>query len=50
VIRSETAGGEYAVNVRMKLQSLIPGVEHAEEAKLSTTMASIHPGTRFGRE
>ena len=38
MIRSETAGGEYAVDVRMKLQSLIPGVEHAEEANLSTEM------------
>ena len=41
MIRSETAGGEYAVDVRMKQQSLIPGVEHAEEANLNTEMPGI---------
>jgi len=41
VIRSETAGGEHAVDERMKLQSLIPGVEHAEEANLGTKMPWI---------
>jgi hypothetical protein len=31
VIRSETAGGEHAVDMRVMLQALVPGVEHAEE-------------------
>jgi hypothetical protein len=34
VIRSETAGGQHAVDMMMMLQSLVPGVEHAEEADL----------------
>jgi hypothetical protein len=34
VARSEAASGDDAVNVRMMLQSLIPGMEHAEEADL----------------
>jgi hypothetical protein len=41
VIRSETAGGEHAVDVRMMLQSLVPGVQHAEEANLGTEMPGI---------
>ena len=41
MIRSETAGGEYAVDVRMMLQSLVPGVQHAEEANLGTEMPGI---------
>jgi hypothetical protein len=40
-IRSNTAGGKYTVDVRMKLQSLIPGVEHAEEAYLGPKMPWI---------
>ena len=48
MIRSETAGGEYAVDVRMKLQSLIPGVEHAEEANLSTKMPGIASDLKQG--
>ena len=38
MIRGETAGGEHAVDVRMMLQSLVPGVQHAEEANLGTEM------------
>jgi hypothetical protein len=38
MIRSETAGGKYAVDMGMKLQALIPAVEHAEEADLGTEM------------
>jgi len=40
VIRSETAGGQQAVDMRTMLQSLIPGVEHAEEADLGSKVAS----------
>jgi hypothetical protein len=36
VIRSQTAGGKYAVDMGMMLQPLIPGVEHAEEAYLGS--------------
>jgi len=32
MIRCKAAGGDDAVNVRMMLQALVPGVEHAEEA------------------
>ena len=32
MIRSEAASGDYAVHMRMMLQSLVPGMEHAEEA------------------
>ena len=39
MIRSEAAGGNYAVDMRMKLQSLIPTMEHAEET---------HPAPRCG--
>ena len=41
VIGSETAGGEYAVDMRMKQQSLIPGMEHAEEADLRAEVPGI---------
>src|SRR5271166_1279662 len=34
VIWSDTAGGQYAVDMGMKLQALIPAMEHAEEAYL----------------
>jgi len=36
VVRSETAGGQYAVDMGMKLQALIPAVEHAEETDLGS--------------
>ena len=41
MIRSETAGGNDAVDMRMKLQALIPAVEHAEEADLGTEVPRI---------
>ena len=41
VVRSETAGGEYAVDMGMMLQALIPGMEHAEEADLGSQVAGI---------
>src|ERR1019366_4787536 len=41
VIRSETAGSKYAVDMRMKLQALIPAVEHAEETDLGSKMPWI---------
>jgi hypothetical protein len=36
MIRSEAAGGDHAVDMRMMLQSLVPGMEHAEETDLRT--------------
>ncbi len=41
VVRDESSGGKDAVNVRMKLQALIPGVEHAEESDLRPQVAGI---------
>ncbi len=41
VIRSETAGGNYAVDMRVKLQSLDPAMEHAEEADLGTEVSRL---------
>src|SRR5437762_8235994 len=41
VVRSETASGEHAVDMGMMLQSLIPGMEHAEEADLCAKVAGI---------
>ena len=41
MIRSEAAGGKYAVDMWMKLQPLIPTVEHAEEADLGSKMPRI---------
>jgi hypothetical protein len=41
VIRPEAAGGHHAVNVGMVLQSLIPGMEHAEETNLGAEVAWI---------
>ena len=41
VILSETAGGNDAVDMRMKLQALIPAMQHAEEADLGTEMPWI---------
>ena len=35
VVRRDAAGGKYAVNMWMKLQALVPTVEHAEEADLA---------------
>ena len=41
VIRREAAGCNDAVDVRMKLQALIPAVEHAEETDLGSEMPWI---------
>src|SRR5271166_4751835 len=41
VIRRQTTGGQYAVDMGMKLQALIPAVEHAEEAYLGSKMPGI---------
>jgi hypothetical protein len=43
VIRREAAGSNDAVDVRMKLQSLIPSVKHTEETDLGTEMPWIAP-------
>ena len=36
MVRSNAACGKYTVDVRMKLQALIPAMQHAEEADLGT--------------
>ena len=41
VIARQAAGGDDAVNVRMMLQLLIPGVEDAEEADLGAEMPGV---------
>src|SRR5271154_2721688 len=41
MIRSEAAGGQHAVDMGMMLQSLVPGMEHAEEADLGSQVAWI---------
>ena len=41
VIERETASGQHAVKMRMMLQSLVPSVEHAEEADLGSKMPGI---------
>ena len=41
VIRRESAGGKYAMDMRMKLQALIPAMQHAEEADLGAKMLWI---------
>jgi len=41
VVRGNAAGGKYAMNMRMKLQALIPAMEHAEEANLGSEMPRI---------
>jgi hypothetical protein len=38
VVRSEAAGGKHAVDMGMMLQSLVPGMEHAEETDLGSKM------------
>ena len=41
VIRREAAGSNYAVDMRMKLQALVPAVEHAEETDLGSKMSRV---------
>ena len=40
-IEGESAGGDDAVDMRMKLEFLIPCVEHAEEADLGPEMSGV---------
>jgi hypothetical protein len=39
VIERQPTGGDDAVDMGMKLQLLIPGMQHAEEADLGSEMA-----------
>ena len=41
VIAGESAGGNDAVHMRMKLELLVPGVQHAEEADLAPEMSGV---------
>jgi hypothetical protein len=41
VVGSEAASGGHAVDMGMKLEPLVPGMEHAEEADLSAQVAGI---------
>ena len=41
MIGAEAASGDHAVHMRMMLQSLIPGMKHAEETDLGTEMATV---------
>lgn len=41
VIAGESAGGNDTVDMGMKLEFLVPGVEHAEEADLSSEMGRV---------
>ncbi len=48
VIRCEAAGGNYAVDMGMKLQALVPAVEHAEETDLRSKMPGIASDLKQG--
>ena len=39
MVRSETAGGQNAVDMGMMQESLVPGMEHAEETDLGSQVA-----------
>ena len=41
VIAGESAGGDDTVDMGMKLEFLVPGVEHAEEADLGAEMGGV---------
>ena len=41
MVGSETAGGQHAVDMGMMLQSLVPGMEHTEEADLGSKVPGI---------
>ena len=41
MVWSETASGDYAVYMGVMLQSLVPGMEHAEEANLCAKVPGI---------
>src|ERR1017187_2664086 len=40
-IQRESTGGDHAMDMGMKLEPLIPGVQHAEETDLSAQMSRI---------
>jgi hypothetical protein len=48
VIAGESAGGNDTVDMGMKLELLVPGVKHAEEADLSSEMGGIVRDLRQG--
>jgi len=48
MIRRQTAGGNDAVDMRMKLQALIPAMEHAEEADLCAEVSRIASDLKQG--
>jgi hypothetical protein len=41
VMERESAGGNNTMDMRMKLELLVPGVKHAEEADLSSEMSGV---------
>ena len=41
VVGRESSGGDHAMDMRMMLQFLVPGVEHAEEANLGAQMPGM---------
>ena len=41
MVWGKTAGGNDAVDMRMKLQALIPAMEHAEETDLGAKMPRV---------
>jgi len=41
VIRGQTSSSDDAVDMRMMLQSLVPGMEHAEEADLRAEVPGV---------
>ena len=41
VIGGESAGRNHAMDMRVKLKLLVPGMQHAEEADLGTKMFGI---------
>src|SRR5271157_89372 len=41
VIQRESTGGDHAMDMGMKLEPLIPGVQHAEETDLGAQMSGI---------
>jgi hypothetical protein len=41
VITGESAGGNDTVDMRMKLEFLVPGMQHAEEADLGAEMGRV---------
>lgn len=50
MVRSEAAGGDHAVDMRMVLQSLVPGREHAEETTVLLPQLPPIADGRYSRE